>query len=160
MAGVAHSSSSPPVASLASCGQRYCSTGHFGCKGEPLIEPISSFRQEALDKTTEAMLAGTPYRCGVGVRAETVVWGGYNSDALPSVNPKAPGLDIGSAEIWVCVPEDRGAELVQPFGTFILDLYALADWLATLPKPRQDRLCWKARRMPLCGAACRVWRAL
>jgi transposase len=49
----------------------------------------------------------------------------------PHVNPHAAGLDIGSEEIWVCVPEDRDAEPVRPFGTFTPDLYALADWLAT-----------------------------
>jgi transposase len=49
----------------------------------------------------------------------------------PCVNPHAAGLDIGSEEIWACVPEDRDAEPVRAFGTFTPDLYALADWLAT-----------------------------
>src|SRR5918997_5877878 len=52
-------------------------------------------------------------------------------ETMPHVNPHAAGLDIGSEEIWVCVPEDRDAEPVWPFGTFTPDLYALADWLAT-----------------------------
>jgi transposase len=39
-------------------------------------------------------------------------------------------LDIGSEEIWACVPEGRDAEPVRSFGTFTPDLYALADWLA------------------------------
>jgi hypothetical protein len=47
------------------------------------------------------------------------------------VNPHAAGVDIGSEEIWVCVPEDREAEPVRPFGPLTPDLYALADWLAT-----------------------------
>ena len=51
--------------------------------------------------------------------------------SLPCVNPHAAGLDIGSEEIWACVPEDRDAEPVRAFGTFTPDLYALADWLAT-----------------------------
>jgi len=51
--------------------------------------------------------------------------------SLPSINPHAAGLDIGSEEIWACVPEDRDAQPVRPFGTFTPDLYALADWLAT-----------------------------
>ncbi len=52
------------------------------------------------------------------------------SDARPCVNPHAAGLDIGSEEIWACVPEDRDAQPVRPFGTFTPDLYVLADWLA------------------------------
>ena len=48
----------------------------------------------------------------------------------PCVNPDAAGLDIGSDEIWACVPEDRDAQPVRPFGTFTPDLYVLADWLA------------------------------
>src|SRR5919108_857293 len=51
-------------------------------------------------------------------------------DLRPCVNPHAAGLDIGSEEIWACVPEDRDAEPVRSFGTFTPDLYALADWLA------------------------------
>jgi hypothetical protein len=39
-------------------------------------------------------------------------------------------LDIGSEEIWACVPEDLDAEPVRSFGTFTPDLYALEDWLA------------------------------
>lgn len=47
-----------------------------------------------------------------------------------AVHPNAAGLDIGSAEIWACVPQDRDAQPVRRFGTFTPDLYALADWLA------------------------------
>ena len=51
-------------------------------------------------------------------------------ESSPDVHPHAAGLDIGSDEIWACVPEDRDAEPVRSFGTFTPDLYALADWLA------------------------------
>jgi transposase len=51
-------------------------------------------------------------------------------DALPGVNPNAAGLDIGSEEIWACVPDDRDPQPVRLFGTVTPDLYALADWLA------------------------------
>jgi transposase len=51
------------------------------------------------------------------------------SDARPCVNPHAAGLDIGSEEIWACVPEDRDAQPVRSFGTFTPDLLALAEWL-------------------------------
>jgi transposase len=50
--------------------------------------------------------------------------------ARPCINSHAAGLDIGSEELWACVPEDRDAEPVRPFGTFTPDLYALAEWLA------------------------------
>ena len=40
-------------------------------------------------------------------------------------------LDIGSAEIWACVPEDRAEISVRVFQTFTPDLHALADWLAS-----------------------------
>ena len=52
-------------------------------------------------------------------------------DARPCVNPHAAGLDIGSEEIWACVPEDRDAQPVRSFGTLTPDLFALADWLAS-----------------------------
>jgi transposase len=50
-------------------------------------------------------------------------------DEWPLVNPNAAGLDIGSAEIWACVPADRDPQPVRQFGTFTPDLQALADWL-------------------------------
>ncbi len=51
-------------------------------------------------------------------------------DALPLVNSNAAGLDIGSDEIWACVPADRDPQPVRKFGTFTPDLQALAAWLA------------------------------
>ena len=54
-----------------------------------------------------------------------------HSDARPCVHPHAAGLDIGSEEIWACVPEDRDAQPVRSFGTFTPDLLALAEWLVS-----------------------------
>ena len=51
-------------------------------------------------------------------------------DSLKQINLNAAGLDIGSAEIWSCVPEDRDPHAVRVFETFTVDLYALADWLS------------------------------
>jgi transposase len=53
-----------------------------------------------------------------------------HTDSRTCINPHAAGLDIGSEEIWACVPDDRDAEPVRPFGTLTPDLYTLADWLA------------------------------
>jgi hypothetical protein len=48
---------------------------------------------------------------------------------LKIVHPHAAGLDIGAREIWACVPSASTAENVRAFGTFTVDLQALADWL-------------------------------
>ncbi|MHB8752496.1 MAG: IS110 family transposase [Aggregatilineales bacterium] len=50
-------------------------------------------------------------------------------EQLVAVHPSAAGLDIGSREIWCCVPADRDREWVRAFGTFPPDLCRLADWL-------------------------------
>ena len=50
-------------------------------------------------------------------------------DSLSQINLNAAGLDIGAAEIWVCVPEGRDETSVRVFQTFTVDLHALADWL-------------------------------
>lgn len=50
-------------------------------------------------------------------------------DRLKQINLNAAGLDIGAAEIWACVPEDRDQTSVRVFETFTVELYALADWL-------------------------------
>ncbi len=51
-------------------------------------------------------------------------------EVMPIVYPNAAGLDIGSCEIYACVPPDRAEDNVKVFGTFTADLNALADWLA------------------------------
>jgi transposase len=53
------------------------------------------------------------------------------ADVRPFVNPHAAGLDIGSEEIWACVPEDRDDQPVRSFGTFTPDLFGLAEWLVS-----------------------------
>lgn len=50
-------------------------------------------------------------------------------DALEQINLNAAGIDIGAEELYVAVPADRDADSVRIFGTFTVDLYALADWL-------------------------------
>jgi len=51
-------------------------------------------------------------------------------DILEQITPNAAGLDIGSEEIYACVPVNRDEESVRVFPTFTVDLIALADWLA------------------------------
>lgn len=50
-------------------------------------------------------------------------------EALKQINLNAAGLDIGAAEIYAAVPEDRAPQSVRSFHTFTRDLHALADWL-------------------------------
>jgi transposase len=50
-------------------------------------------------------------------------------EQMALVHPNAGGLDIGSREIWACVPPERDAARVRQFGTFTPDLHSLADWL-------------------------------
>lgn len=48
---------------------------------------------------------------------------------LDLVTENAAGIDIGSREHYVCVPEDRDEEPVQVFGCFTPDLERMAEWL-------------------------------
>ena len=48
---------------------------------------------------------------------------------LEQINHNAAGIDIGSREHYVAVPEGRDRVVVRCFGTFTADLHALADWL-------------------------------
>jgi transposase len=49
--------------------------------------------------------------------------------ALQVLNPYAAGIDIGEAEHWVAVPAHCDSHPVRRFGTFSVDLEALATWL-------------------------------
>jgi transposase len=51
------------------------------------------------------------------------------SSSFPMINKDAAGIDIGSEEHWVAVPEDRDEEPVRSFGCFTADLHAMARWL-------------------------------
>jgi transposase len=52
-------------------------------------------------------------------------------DVLSQINPHAAGLDIGSTEIYACVPADRDEHPVRAFGTLTRDLNELADWFTS-----------------------------
>jgi transposase len=49
--------------------------------------------------------------------------------SFPIINNNAAGIDIGSEEHWVAVPQDRDENPVRPFGCFTSDLHAMARWL-------------------------------
>jgi len=51
------------------------------------------------------------------------------AEALQVCHPHAAGIDIGEAEHWVAVPPGCDPQPVRRFGTFTVDLDALADWL-------------------------------
>ncbi len=52
-----------------------------------------------------------------------------NSKMLRIKHPDAAGIDIGSREHWVAVPEGRDKQPVRSFETFTGDLHRLAAWL-------------------------------
>ena len=51
------------------------------------------------------------------------------STAFELINPDAAGIDIGSEEHWVAVPEGRDEHVVRKFGCFTADLHEMAIWL-------------------------------
>lgn len=61
--------------------------------------------------------------------------GGFAIDGAPlpkslsKVNLNAAGIDIGSTQHYVSVPDDRDETSVRCFGTFTSDLESLANWL-------------------------------
>jgi transposase len=48
---------------------------------------------------------------------------------LRKINPDAAGIDIGSTEHYVAVPEDRDPNPVRVFGCLTPDLHEMAKWL-------------------------------
>lgn len=48
---------------------------------------------------------------------------------LHTIKPNAAGIDIGSTEIYVGVPNDRDPKPVRRFDTFTADLHEAAKWL-------------------------------
>ena len=49
--------------------------------------------------------------------------------SLKKMNLNAAGIDIGSTEHYVAVPEDRAVKNIRVFQTFTSDLYELGNWL-------------------------------
>lgn len=48
---------------------------------------------------------------------------------LRILNPDAAGIDIGSKELQVCVPEDRDENFNRTFDSFTCNLHQIAEWL-------------------------------
>ena len=50
-------------------------------------------------------------------------------DGMSKINLHAAGVDIGAAEIVVCVVTNETTQLVRGFGNYTVDLNAIAEWL-------------------------------
>ena len=50
-------------------------------------------------------------------------------DGFAEINHDAAGIDVGNAQHWVAVPNERDVESIKMFGCFTADLHALANWL-------------------------------
>src|SRR4051812_50044607 len=48
---------------------------------------------------------------------------------LRRINPRAAGIDIGSASHWVAIDPSLTEQPVRGFAAYTSDLQALADWL-------------------------------
>ncbi len=53
----------------------------------------------------------------------------HGNKELSLLNPNAAGIDIGSQQHYVAVPEGRDEVVVRSFPSFTPDLYKLANWL-------------------------------
>lgn len=65
---------------------------------------------------------------GAGQGKTTKKFRGKKND-FELINPDAAGIDIGSEEHWVAVPEGRDEHVVRKFGCFTSDLHEMACWL-------------------------------
>lgn len=66
---------------------------------------------------------------GAARKRKSVARGTGLPASLKAVHLNAAGIDIGSAEHYVAVPEDRDPQPVRRFECFTADLLRLADWL-------------------------------
>ena len=93
--------------------------------------------------------------------------------SFPIVNNDAAGIDIGSEEHWVAVPEDRDENPVRPFGCFTADLHAVARWLkacgVTTVAMESTGVYWiplsrsskeRCLRLPVAAASPHLWPPL
>lgn len=48
---------------------------------------------------------------------------------LSLLNPKCAGIDIGAAEIFVCIAKTHSEQEVRSFPTFTADLKYMIQWL-------------------------------
>ncbi len=48
--------------------------------------------------------------------------------SMNRIQPHAAGVDIGAHEIWCCVPAENDTQIIRPFGSYTVDLHAIADW--------------------------------
>ena len=49
--------------------------------------------------------------------------------SLSQLNPKCAGIDIGAAELFVCIAKNSSEQEVRSFSTFTADIKLMIDWL-------------------------------
>ncbi len=49
-------------------------------------------------------------------------------EPLKQINPHAAGVDIGSEELYACIPSNRDEQFVRKFRTFTCDIERMAEW--------------------------------
>src|SRR5262245_23092720 len=48
---------------------------------------------------------------------------------LCQLNPKCAGIDVGAAELFVCIAKNSSLQEVRSFSTFTRDLKQMIEWL-------------------------------
>lgn len=98
-----------------------------------------AFRRSRLGECS--LESSLPWGSTIAIMEEVVVAGkrkprrstGRRKQELPKslkrVHLDAAGIDVGSSEHYVAVPEDRDVQAVRKFRSFTADLHRLADWL-------------------------------
>ena len=52
-----------------------------------------------------------------------------NTSKLSQLNPKCAGIDVGSAELFVCIAKNSTEQEVRSFSTFTADIKQMIEWL-------------------------------
>jgi hypothetical protein len=58
----------------------------------------------------------------------TLIVNSHSFGRMRRIQPHAAGIDIGAHEIWCCVPAEGNTQIVRLFGSYTIDLHAIADW--------------------------------
>ena len=85
------------------------------------LQNVSHYLHEGISMTKEPGVEQAREIKEIGSRDKSTVF--------ELINPDAAGIDIGSEEHWVAVPEGRDEHVVRKFGCFTADLHDMAIWL-------------------------------
>ena len=95
------------------------------------IQAQASFKKPSSQASTSKKYSKSKMNKAGRIRQKALKVLRDQTENFDIINPNAAGIDVGSEQMFVAVPQNRDSEPVRCFGAYTEDLHRLADWLSS-----------------------------